>query len=399
MRLTPLLLAVAGVLVVAACSDYGGADAPTTSGDPQSRPSATQGSPDEVDVQQAGSGDAQSRPSATQGSLDEVDVQQADSGDAQSRPSATQGSPDEVDVQQADPRPLFFGISIHVEGYTQEVEQRPLYERHRDIVLDLAADAVAAGAVLTFELDRTFIEASNLYDVDIVATLLGMGQGVAIHADVGGRGSPSLQRLRSDLVRMRTGLADLGLETTHVSGICSRGPWVEAALAAGFRSVAGAVEYCLTSLDEQYVPEGVDISGCPSPAECHGPLPLPDALRVHPFYVASSADFIRGDAEDGLLLIVGQSGGAVDCIGEGRSGGAGCVGDADDIAQVRVDIEEYLALHDPARVGALVYAWSVGSVPAEGFARDLFAAVAPYVDDGRLTWASLPDVATAVFAE
>ena len=114
----------------------------------------------------------------------------------------------------------------------------------------------------------------------------------------------------------------------------------------------------MTSLAPEYVPAGVDLSRCPSPAECHGSIPLSDQLRVHPFYADSSADFITGRAHDGLLLIVGEAGGALNCLDEGRTT-SGCIADVRDIEEVRSDLEEYVALHDPQRVGALVYSWSV----------------------------------------
>ena len=150
----------------------------------------------------------------------------------------------------------------------------------------------------------------------------------------------------------------------------------------------------MTSLAPEYVPAGVDLSRCTSPAECHGSIPLSDQLRVHPFYADSSADFITGRAHDGLLLIVGEAGGALNCLDEGRTT-SGCIADVRDIEEVRSDLEEYVALHDPQRVGALVYSWSVAP---PGFATALVQATAPYTDDGRIVWASLPTIADEVFA-
>ena len=147
----------------------------------------------------------------------ETEQQAADSASAVTdggEPASAQERP------ATQPSPLFLGVSIHGEGWTGEVRNRAVFERHRDIVLELAAEAHAAGVVFTFELNRTFIEGARVHGDDVVPQTLGLGQGVAIHADVGGQGTPPLEVLRSDLARLRAGLAELGVQTTHVSGIC-----------------------------------------------------------------------------------------------------------------------------------------------------------------------------------
>ncbi len=305
----------------------------------------------------------------------------------------------ELESAAAGPFPLFLGISIHVEGFNDEASDAAVFARHRDVILQLAQQANDAGAVLTFELSRYFVAGTATHGDAVVEQLLALGQGVAVHADVGGQGNPTLAELRTELMQQRDALAALGVETSHVSGTCSRGPWVEASLAAGFRSTAGAVAFCMTSLAPENVPDGVDLSPCTTPAQCHGSLPLTLDERMHPFYADSSADFLSGTPTDGLLLIVGQSGESVNCLAEGRTGTDPCTAAPDDITAMLADLDEYLAAHDPVRVGALTYSWSIGTAPSATFAPALFAALSPYVADGRVVWASLPDIAARVRAE
>lgn len=294
----------------------------------------------------------------------------------------------------ATPPPLLLGISIHVEGWNAEATDIAAFRIHRDGILALAEEAQRAEAVLTFELSGPFLEGAQRYGDDVVDRLLVLGQGVAIHADVGGSGSPSRAALIADLTALRERLAALGVDATHVSGVCSRGPWVEAALAAGFTSANGLVEYCLTAMDPDNVPAGVDLSACTSPAACHGPIPVPFDQQIYPFYAESSANFLAGTAASGLLLILGESGGTVDCLAEGSSGG-GCAEDAADIPIFLATVEQYRDARSDERAGALTYSWSVGSIPAPSYAADLFAAVAPLVAAGDVQWAALPDIAAA----
>lgn len=76
----------------------------------------------------------------------------------------------------------------------------------------------------------------------ILDELTAMGHGFAIHADVGGSGEPTFEQMVLQLRSQVDGLAAAGYSTQHVSGVCSRGRWVEAAAAAGFTSIGGGWE-------------------------------------------------------------------------------------------------------------------------------------------------------------
>lgn len=291
-----------------------------------------------------------------------------------------------------DAGPLFLGLSIHVEGWDDEDRIEAKFDRHVAGVMLVAEVAAAHDAVVTFELSAVFMDAVAAWDSDVVERLHRLGHGTGVHADVGGRGNPSLERLTEDLTSLREKAALIGAGTAHVSGICSPGPWVEAALAAGFTSTNGAVAYCGTSLDP--IPEGWDVADCRSPADCHGPPPVDDDLRMHPYRVDSSADFLT-IAEDGLVLMIGESGGTVNCAAEGATGG-GCVGAADDLHVAAADLEHYLSDRDPTRVAALTMSWSIGSIPDEAFVGAFFSVFTAAVTAGDARWAAMPDIAGAV---
>jgi hypothetical protein len=290
--------------------------------------------------------------------------------------------------------PLYLGLSIHVEGWTEEAANRAMFDRHVDGLLMMAEAAATHDAVLTFEFSDVFMDAVRRWDSDVVERLHALGHGTGVHADVGGRGNPTLEELTTELTRMRDKAAAIGAETSHVSGVCSRGPWVEAVIAAGFTSVNGAVEYCATSLDPEVVPEGWDVEECRSPADCHGQLDVGLDLRIHPYLVDSSADFLSA-SEGGVVLMLGNSGEAIDCAAEEETG-ARCVGDAEDLPHAEALLEEFIEGRDPLRVAALTMSWSVGSIPSEGFVDAFLAVFDDAVAAGEARWLANGDIAAIV---
>lgn len=288
--------------------------------------------------------------------------------------------------------PLFVGLSIHVEGWENEDERAASFTRHTDALIALAEIAADHRAVVTFELSEVFMQAVTAWDSGVIAELEALGQATGIHADVGGRGTPSLASLTTQLRDLRDLATGIGVDASHVSGVCSRGPWVEAALAAGVRSTSGAVFYCATALDP--VPAGWDISGCSTPAVCHQALPVDDLLRLHPYRADSSADFIT-PAETGLVIMIGESGASVPCAGETVTAGA-CVGSEDDLGVVAENLAYYLTHRDPGRVAALTMSWSIGTVPSEEFMEGFFSVFDAAIASGQARWASMAEIGAAV---
>lgn len=294
---------------------------------------------------------------------------------------------------RSETNPLLLGLSIHVEGFTDEVIDRDRFDRHVGAITSFAEIAQDHGAIVTFEFSEVFLDAVNEWGSSVIDDLKALGQATAIHADVGGQGEPSLEEMVEDLERQRAKAEPLGVDLRHVSGVCSRGPWVEAVMAAGYQSVNGPVEYCALSLDPSVVPSDWDLEGCTTPAECHGPLQVDDELVIHPYFIDSSSDFIL-PKESGLVFMIGDSGSTAICKAE--SGEGPCVGDSADIPLVEQTLEHYLDNRDPDRVGALSMSWSIGSIPNMRFVEDYFSVFDDAVASGQARWASNGDIGQAV---
>ncbi|MFQ5557605.1 MAG: hypothetical protein ACE5GB_08890 [Acidimicrobiales bacterium] len=288
-----------------------------------------------------------------------------------------------VEPREVDIDPLYVSISIHVEGWTMEADDRGAYELHRDGLLQLAHDAADAGAVITFELSQVYMDAvASWDDAAALREIESLGHSIAIHADAGGRGVPTEAGLVADLRHMVDSLARLGFSTPHVSGICSRGPWVEAALGAGFTSASGGVAYCATSLDPAHMPDGYEyLYDCAGPAACHGVPPIPDEQRVHPWLADSSSDWVVTGADSGLAIVPGGPD-----IGD-RCEPEPCARWYEDADVLAFMIDEALELRSDAELAGLALSWSIGSIPEPGQADALFAAVAGHVEAGEVTWA------------
>ncbi len=296
--------------------------------------------------------------------------------------------------RRSDSGPLYIGVSIHVEGWKDEDRNEAVFDRHVAGLLTMAEVAGDFGAVFTFEFSEVFMDGVIRWESDVIDRLDAFGHATGIHADVGGRGDSSFESLVAPLVRMRNKAASIGVDTRHVSGICSRGPWVEAALEAGFQSTNGAVEYCATSLDPEVVPDAWDLSGCTSPALCHGQLQVETDARIHPYLVDSSADFLTA-SESGLVLMIGNSGEAVDCAAELATGG-GCVGDAADLPFAEALLDEFLQGSDPSKVAALTMSWSVGSIPSAAFVEAFVRVFEGAVTRGEAEWAGNGEIGQIV---
>lgn len=291
-------------------------------------------------------------------------------------------------------RPLLIAISVHVEGWSQEARNRDMFGIHRDNLLGLAEEVAAGGGVLTFELSDVFMEAVAVWNDDILDQFVALGHSVAVHADAGGNGAPTLAALTETLTQRRQTLADLGIVTEHVSGICSTGPWVEAALAAGFTSTNGGVAYCATSMDPELVaPEDQWVFECQSPADCHGAPPVSEDRRYHPFYADSSTDWMVSEATEGLLVISSESGHSLACLDRSSSGEDDkCIATEFDLEVVSNTLEEYLAARVPERTTALVYSWSIGNLPEPGFGTELVATFAATVSAGDAIWVGTGEI-------
>lgn len=284
---------------------------------------------------------------------------------------------------------LVLAIGVHVEGWSDEDTNEDRFRIHRDGLLGLAEDAQREGVVLTFEVSPVFVRAVAAWDDDVLERFAAAGHGVAVHADAGGRAVPSLASLTTELRSQREALAAVGFEATHVSGTCSRGPWVEAALAAGFTSTSGGVLYCAASMDPDLLDDATAalVAACTGPADCHGSAPVSDERRLHPFHATSSTDWMVADVDEGLVVIVSETAHSFACLDEPDEGA--CRADPGDISVFEADLADYAASVVPDRTTVLAYSWSIGSLPPDGYAGLIAEAAGPSIADGRARWATL----------
>ena len=280
-------------------------------------------------------------------------------------------------------------MSIHVEGWTGENQNPEKFDRHAARILDVAHEAHQAGAIFSFELSSQFATSSGAKNV--VDELLSLGHAVEVHADVGGVGTPSFEDLTKQLSTKFIQVQNLGIDPILVSGICSRGPFVEAAISAGYGMTTGVVEYCLTSLDAIYHPEGWNVDECPSPAECHGDPGFSLSKKATPWSVFSSADWTVPDVDGGFLIVVGESGSTVKCLSEDDAAVTGCQYQNEDIKEYTHLAESYV-LHDEQsddhRCCVFSTTISIGLPPPEGFISNLVDSLSFLVDNGRAQWLS-----------
>lgn len=299
---------------------------------------------------------------------------------------------------EAEARSLWLGISIHVEGWKEEDTNQAIYQGHRDGLTVLAEAAAAHDALLTFELSQVFMDAHEIWGDTFVADMQALGHGFGVHADIGGN-DPAYRLFVTGITRMKEDLEAMGVDVVHVSGICSGSPWVEAAIEAGFVATTGAVEYCLTSLDPENMPAGKEhVFDCTAPGECHGPAVDDIVKRMYPWSTSTSADWLRPDPAGDLVILMGESGGALDCLSEDNTG-PGCEAEPADIDLFVARIEEYLGHAGQFdRQPVLTISWSIGSLPSAVFAEALFSAIDPYIADGRVEWKTIDEMAVLLSA-
>lgn len=288
-----------------------------------------------------------------------------------------------------DPGPLKLSVSIHVEGFQKEARDQEQFNRHVDALLVTARAAHDGGAIFSFEFSDVFMDAVRKWNSTVIEDLKALGHGTGVHADVGGQGNPSQAEMVSQLSAMKRKAEALGVDTRHVSGVCSRGPWVEAVIEAGFQSTNGAVEYCALSLDP--IPADWDLSPCTDPSKCHGQLRVSDDLKIHPYFISSSKTFIS-PSTNGLVFMLGDSGSTVVCKAEESARTGKCVGKSDDLPLMQAVVDSFVAQRDPKRVASLSMSWSIGSIPDESFVREFVALFDPYVANGSAEWMSNGDV-------
>ena len=290
---------------------------------------------------------------------------------------------------------LYLGLMVHLEGWFDEADQEEKFSKHMAAALELADVFEEHGAWVTFEASPETIEACAVWD-NVLLDLQERGHGIGVHADRGYNQNPNfnLGLFTAQIKEMREDAEALGLVIEHVSGICSDLDWGKAAIDAGYVFTTGGVGYCAMSMPEELRP--AIYQDCPSPAQCHGNMPLDMADRIHPWRINSAAaDWTVHDPAGGLVILSSDSG--IKNLYEESLDSQATHGDMEytdeDIDVLVSKIEEALALAEPGKINQIYFSLSIGAADVdEIFYGKLFAALQPFVDAGRLEYKSLNEI-------
>ena len=308
---------------------------------------------------------------------------------------AATGDQDQTDQGSGSETKLYLGLMVHLEGWFDEVDQEEKYLKHMDAALELADVFEEHGARVTFEASPETIEASSVWD-NLLLVLQERGHGIGVHADRGYSQNPNfnLVLFTTQIRQMREDAEALGLVIEHISGICSTLDWGKAAIDAGYAFTTGGVGYCAMSMPEENRPE--KYCDCPGPAECHGNFPLDMADRIHPWRIKSAEGDWTTHNPAGTLVILSSDSGIKNLYEESLDSQAthGDMEYTDEDIDVLVSkVEEALDLAEPGKINQIYFSLSIGAADVdETFYDQMFAALQPFVDAGRLEYKSLNEI-------
>ncbi|HQY86393.1 MAG TPA: hypothetical protein PLN29_15430, partial [Ilumatobacteraceae bacterium] len=230
-------------------------------------------------------------------------------GDQPGEPAATAAptpSAEPPGAQSAGTDILQLALTIHVEGYNDEARDQSEFDAHLAVLERLSDLAVAYDVILNFELSTTFVQAVDRWGSMFIEEMTAIGHNISQHSgDQSTEGLTGEARVR-ELVRQRAAIEAHGVQLNYLSGACSADDdWVESAVAAGFSAATGNVEFCLQSLDDATLPDGMEwIHKCRNQSVCHDPLHVETARVLHPWTTSSSATWLVDDPAGDLVIII-----------------------------------------------------------------------------------------------
>ncbi len=289
---------------------------------------------------------------------------------------------------------LYLGIMVHLEGWEDDQVQAK-FEKHVELVREYADLFEAYGAKLTLE-SKEVTEGVLRWGDNVLLEMEGRGHGIGVHADIGGQLNYDCNRLANQLRREREQLEQLGVNVRHVSGNTSHCDWVAATIQAGYEFTSGQVAYSVMSMPVEERP--LEYRDCPSPGACHDTFPPDLADRLHPWRASSGLDWLTHDPDGGLVLLASSQ--VIQCVEEELGGtfDEGCTFNAEDIAAFEGELQEALTLVDPGKVNIFYVAWSLGSALDKQLLGQWLASIQPYVENGQVQWATLPEMYDAYVA-
>jgi hypothetical protein len=285
-------------------------------------------------------------------------------------------------------------MAVHLEGW--QLGEAPA-ERYAQHMRDYATLFERYGGKITWEATTQAIAGSASWGDNVLAEMVQRGHAVGVHADVGGNEDDTQDEMMSHLATLKSSGEALGLTISDVSGVCSHLDWVGAVAATGLEMVTGVVSYCWSSAPEDERPG--EYRDCESPITCHDPYPETLPERLHPWRPASSEDWIAHDPNGSIVIM--PSAGGLNCADGERaemSGPGGCPFEQSDIDAYIAELEESLAAASADQVNIHYVITSVGTPVDLDVMEDWLQAIQPYVDNGSVRWATVPEMYDAYVA-
>jgi len=286
---------------------------------------------------------------------------------------------------------LYIGYMVHLEGWNDTVSKKVL-DRHNEEVEGLASLFEKYGAKLTLESNGEYNNGAVKWNDSTLLEMERRGHGIGLHADEGGSRTEGLTYAQfvQNLKDKQSVLKSLGVNTRHVSGICSHLDWVGAAVDAGFKFTTGQVAYCLMSMPENARPAAY--RDCRTPAACHQPYPPELEGRLTPHRAESGVNWLE-NSDSGRMVLIPSSGVLICAYDEKNSAGYGkCDFDENDVNASIAEIEDAIANSEPGRMNTYYAAYSLGTAPDIPLMEKWLQAIKPYVDSGKVQWKTMPEM-------
>lgn len=300
-------------------------------------------------------------------------------------PENSQNCPADCDGVSS-PGVLYLGIMVHLEGWN-DAENQFKFERHVELMREYASLFETYGAKLTWE-SKEVTEGILKWGDNVLLEMQQRGHGIGVHADVGGQQSNDCDLMTARLSAEKRQLESLGVTVRHVSGIVSHCDWVTSAADAGYFFTTGTVAYAVMSLPLEERP--LEYRNCSSPSACHDTFPPALEDRLHPWRMATGADWLTHHP-DGRLVILPASGGLF-CMEEEVAGRECDAFTPADMEAFLSELDQALALSDPEKINIYYVSWSLGGPLDAGLLEAWLQAISPYVASGQVEWKTLPEM-------
>ncbi|MFH1253466.1 MAG: hypothetical protein V1664_04010 [Candidatus Uhrbacteria bacterium] len=297
----------------------------------------------------------------------------------------------------ANPNVVYLGMMVHLEKVNDELVNETSFRNHAAAVRKMAQIFLNHNAKATFESGSRFTQACRKWDDNVLRELYDQGQGIGLHADLGGKDDGTTQaEFTQAMSQMKTELEqELSSPIEHVSGICSAQlDWVKGAIDAGFKFTTGAVGFCAMTLPYEERP--TEYQNCVVPTDCHGEMPLAIKDRVHPWLTSSSSSWLTPDSNGQLAIFpAGNIWKSFSLESENVDKvnfGSGF--DSKDIDIYFLKLDEVLKYATIDQTNIFYVGWSIGTdenINEELFSQ-FFVRLQPYIDAGQVQWATFSEM-------